>query len=100
MRAPAENPHRKAIEVLAERGWTKGTLEDANGVCIIGACLHAYRFFELSPIRDVVEEQYPERVKRPGFSPVAAFNDHPDTTLEDVILVLEKAAARFDEVLA
>jgi hypothetical protein len=44
-------------------------------------------------LRDVISEQYSERTD--GFSEpgvvIVQFNDHPDTTFEDIRIVLEKA---------
>ncbi len=50
---------------------------------------------------EVAVEQYPDRV---GLSPLAysskfaEFNDHPDTTEDEVVAVMEKAAIRLDEI--
>jgi hypothetical protein len=113
---------RKAIEVLAERGWNQGGLVGAGGrVCALGALsiacygnphldtegmTHSARTSAHQAMgeawlqaADVVKEQFPERVVGVGTDlPLARFNDHPDTTLDDVILVLEKAAVRAEEV--
>jgi hypothetical protein len=48
----------------------------------------------------VASEQYPERavVLEGGVKGTfATFNDHPDTTEDEVVTVMEKAAVRFDE---
>lgn len=46
-------------------------------------------------IAGIVEEQFPERFYDDGdiVSTVTHFNDHKDTTLDDIRLVLEKADA-------
>jgi hypothetical protein len=69
---------------------------------------------ECQLVRDIILEQFPDRTrdafctcteckrKKGNLSPAAIiprFNDHPDTTFEDVLLVLEKAAIKCDEVL-
>jgi hypothetical protein len=48
----------------------------------------------------VAEEQFPERIttKGTGIS-FPVFNDHPSTTEDDVILVMEKAAIKFEETV-
>lgn len=122
------NPYRKAIEVLAERGHAKHELEEDDGtVCALGALSCALTgsargavYTELAsssqpgphhgyvvPLADVILEQFPDRVleglasHRPTFQPavVANFNDHPLTTVDEVVLVLEKAAVRQDELV-
>lgn len=124
-----DNPYRKAIEVLAERGHTKHATSDENGVCALGALSCALtgsaeeaRFGSKSwsngyapafehdfavPLAKTVLEQFPDRVNevvdtgRPNYEPaiIANFNDHPSTTVDDVVLVLEKTAIRQDELL-
>jgi hypothetical protein len=44
----------------------------------------------------VAVELFPDRVFSDEFS---EFNDHDDTTEEDVVSVMEKAAVRFDELV-
>jgi hypothetical protein len=56
----------------------------------------------LEVLNAVAREQYPERVVRSATYPNAAFsefNDHADTTEEEVVAVMEKAAVRLDETL-
>lgn len=106
------NRIRDAIEVLARRGWTKETFTDDDGRhCLQGALYEAHgvtvttcssvRLALAGPMADdmrlvneVVRDQYPERFGAVGAS---WFNDHPETTVDDVVRVLEKAAARRDE---
>ena len=45
-------------------------------------------------MNEIIEAEYPERKGGVG---VSRFNDHPDTTLEEVVRVMEKAAVRKDE---
>lgn len=47
-------------------------------------------------VQQVIQEQFPER-DEDEFP--EDFNDHPDTTEDDVILVLEKAAVLWDETV-
>ena len=106
------NTIREAIRVLSRAGWTQDAFTDEAGRhCLQGALYEAYgqrpfdarqRNVRLSPemaddvrlVNEVIEAQYPERTGGVG---VSRFNDHPDTTLEDVVKVMEKAAVRKDE---
>lgn len=112
------NIERKAIEVLAERGWGKGAyLEPHTGnVCGLGAIAIAVGMNDCDINRgtlfnppaefdahrkhldDIATEQFPDRIGT-GWFGFFGFNDHPDTNIEDVLLVLEKAAVRADEVV-
>jgi galactitol-specific phosphotransferase system IIB component len=94
------NPIRNALVQLSRRGWVKGYIEDAQGrVCLLGALSHCSGGIGASTIVEkVIVEQYPERYDAAVYmNHVARFNDHPDTTLEDVVMVMEKAALRLDE---
>lgn len=55
------------------------TDEDTNAMCAL--------------LNKVAIELFPDR----GFQFIAEVNDHPDTTEEDMVTVLEKAAVRWDE---
>ncbi len=106
------NTIREAIRVLSRAGWTKDAFTDPSGRhCIQGAL---YETYGLQPfdgrqvgvpltgemaddvrlVNEVIEAQFPERTGGVG---VSRFNDHPDTTMEDVVRVMEKAAVRKDE---
>ena len=106
------NTLREAIRVLSRAGWTKDAFTDGGGRhCLQGALYEAYGQcpfdsgqlnVRLSPemaedvrlVNEVIEAQFTERYGGVGIS---RFNDHPDTTWEDVVLVMEKAALRKDE---
>lgn len=109
------NRIREAIQVLANRGWTKNSFTDGGGRhCLQGAlyeaygvnsgeCAHHLRLrlagelaADMRLVNDVVASEYPDRFGGVGAS---RFNDHPETTVDDVVRVLEKAAARRDERL-
>ena len=108
------NRIREAIEVLVRSGWTKATFTDEAGRhCLQGALYEAHCALpyseretgvpvggeladDLRLVNRVIEEQYPDRFGGVG---VSRFNDHPETTLEDVVRVLEKAAVVRDEAL-
>lgn len=100
------NHIRRALEVLARTGWTKHAFTDDGGRhCLQGALYDAYGVCpdrvsgelaqDVRLVNETIEEQYPERFGAVGIS---RFNDHPETTLDDVIRVLEKAAIRKDEL--
>jgi len=71
-----------------------------NDRCILG---HVQGDYELTPavlvLSDIGREQYPERCGAtiPSVA-IAFFNDHPDTTWEDVERVMEKAILRAEEM--
>lgn len=107
------NRIREAIEVLARRGWTQGAFtDDAGRHCLQGALYEAHgcqprlqgRLTRTVPdpgvtadirlVNEVIAAEYPDRVGAVG---VSRFNDHPETTVEDVLRVLEKSAVRRDE---
>lgn len=109
------NRIREAIEVLARRGWTKDSFTDTDGRhCMQGALYEAHGVNMIacsSPVRlavegdlasdmallnAIVQSEYPDRFGAVGTS---RFNDHPETTIDDVVRVMEKAAVRRDEQL-
>lgn len=119
----SENLARKAIEALDKYGWHKGNWQGMDGsVCGYGAIrMSAYNGgffntmcgdFEASRLADeqvhqahriaskIALEQFPERFALVGGQRLrgfAIFNDHENTTLDEVILVLEKTAIKLDE---
>lgn len=106
------NRIRDAIELLARKGWTQGTFTDEAGRhCLQGALYEAYGCQPRVPgrlgrnlpgdladdvrlVNETIATEYPERVGAVG---VSRFNDHPETTIDDVVRVLEKSALRRDE---
>jgi hypothetical protein len=114
----------RAEQQLTERGWTKHHYTASDGrVCSVGALLAVLipEFsYETDPadisthqsvlkqvddacehLNAVAAEQYPERCddEDAGDAGVVWFNDHPDTTIEDVMRVFEKARVRAQEVV-
>lgn len=98
------NAFDRALEVLDTHGWTqfRGTFYDTRyngGVCLGLAlgnakCTRSDCFL----IGDVIEEHYPRRLRRVDRYPnFPFFNDHPETTEEDVRLVLKLASAKAGE---
>jgi len=109
------NRIREAIEVLARRGWTKDSFTDADGRhCMQGALYEAHGMVmnacsspmryavagdlatDMALLNAIVQSEYPDRFGAVGTS---RFNDHPETTIDDVVRVMEKAAVRRDEQL-
>lgn len=105
----SSNVARDAIEVLRTKGWTKGNYSESGKHCAIGALavamnegsnldIFSYGLVEKSPLAiqvgKIAKEQFPDRTSK-GY--VTVFNDHEDTTLDDVIMVFEKAAVWIDE---
>lgn len=105
---------RKAAEVVQTGGLCKGRYHTAKGEhCTVGALQAVTDSFSgtlvtdaQEVVADVIFEQFPERVAVLGasgrdytFGVVTFFNDHEDTTKDDVVMVLEKAALKAEEIL-
>ncbi len=106
------NTIREAIRVLSRAGWTKDAFTDASGRhCIQGALYETHGLCpfdgrqvalpltramadDVRLVNEVIQDQFPERTGGVG---VSRFNDHPETSLDDVVRVMEKAAVRKDE---
>ena len=107
------NRIREALELLARRGWTKGRFTDDDGRhCLQGALYEAHGCRprtvghlgrtlsgeladDVRLLNETIAAEYPDRLGAVGIS---RFNDHPETTVEDVVRVLEKTAVRRDEL--
>lgn len=95
-----ENPYARALERLRVKGWCKyksGTEEGPN--CVSGALAYVTNDNvlldkRLEFVSRIVEELYPSEW---GWTTVPTFNDRSDITFEDVEVVLEKAAVRWEE---
>ncbi len=97
---------------MSRSGWTKnaftdesgrhclqGALYEAHGICAVdggqvGRPVDGELAGDVGLVNEVIREQFPERFGGVGAS---RFNDHPHTTVDDVIAVMEKAAVRKDE---
>ena len=106
------NRIRDAIELLARKGWTQGHFTDESGRhCLQGALYEAHGCRPRRPgrlghtlsgeladdvrlLNETIAAAYPDRMGAVG---VSRFNDHPETTIDDVVRVLEKSALRRDE---
>lgn len=97
-RKTAEN----AISLLREKGWSKGSATGPDGsICMaVALCegkVHTDDMDELSAFTasswdamTYIRRLFPERMS--PWDRIADFNDHPDTTREDVLLVLKHMA--------
>lgn len=93
----------KALDLLKEHGWfqmARPPAEDDNGSnCMMTAVTFARAMLPqrtLAALANVITEQYPERTRADAYSPrdrIVFFNDHADTTFEDVERVFEKVIA-------
>lgn len=104
------NPIREAMNNLPGH-WYQGnysngkrfswTDEDATNFCGLGhvyrvADMHGINHYDSLKIMNIVAgELYPDRTGGEPHFP--RFNDHPDTTEEDVLTVMKEAAIRFEE---
>ena len=97
----------EAIDVINERGWIQGSMENDHGVCLLGAYRRAcglqpnqsWDGFLNSPAEvelDLLDETALEQYGALGF---VAFNDQLGTTKDDVITLLAKAAIKKDELV-
>jgi len=93
------NEFENAREWLDEHGWKKGSGGDDRGVgagCVQDALYYGNnRTVLMSAYRRVAEiadELFPGRIAH-GVAFPHTWNDHPDTTEEDVRLVLKHLAA-------
>jgi len=87
--------------------WYKGPQGPGGTKCVMAHLIDNsdYELKDYAKARDilndVVIEQFPDRTYDLGirsYHSVVKFNDHPDTTEDDVVAVLEKAAVKYDEL--
>ena len=101
-----ENPFRAALEWFGPNGerWRKlngghpWRRDEGCALVAVSAVSSSPEWDCASRLGRVIWEQYPDRVwDNDDDMAVAHFNDHPDTTFDDVRTVFEKAAVRWDE---
>lgn len=99
------NVYERAVEAIRERGWCQHALEASNGaVCLLGAYAAAAGLYndrgELRYPAPDEERALAKAIRSAGFEwrsgSVEPWNDAPDRTVEDVLLVLKHAAVEFD----
>jgi hypothetical protein len=92
---------RDAADILRSGGHCKKMLSDGKGRhCAVGALAAVYNDLSAIFFRDIEKvalEQYPERFLPNRYNSLVEFNNHPDTTGDEVIAVFEKAAVMFEE---
>ena len=97
-----KNPFRKALEWFeGGRKWAKRVFRSGDRACSLGALSWAEASKqEATYLDDLAVELFPQRAKHDHeglLRPTAQFNDHPDTTWEDIEALFEKAAVRWEE---
>ena len=116
---------KRAAEIMRTRGMAKWVQVDRDGsVCVAGAMNmaarehHAVYSAVSTPtwnmplhgnawkmLDTVAREQYPDRVGDAAVLryvqyPVVDVNNHPDTTIDEMLLLMEKAAVRVEELVS
>ena len=91
-----------AADCIERLGWTQGRMRDECGVCLWGAIRTASEALnECSVIARFLEYRVVHRLSAmaTGYLALAAWNDEPDRTKQQVLDLLRKAAkeAREDE---
>lgn len=93
------NPLTVAADTIRQYGWIQRQPGDVEvGFCLLGALGHVGRpaglqFRALRSLQDVCEDVY-------GDALISYVNDRRITSADQAIQLLEKAAARYDEVVA
>lgn len=101
---------RKVMDILREYGWHQGSMVGPDSsFCILGALQRAYGRTDLEEdmgmridayrtyrsmrnrLNSVAQELFPDRIHGCAIEYVAAVNDHPKTTLEDIELICKHA---------
>ena len=95
----------RAKDMMNIKGMTKERAFDpvTGSVCMFGALgFQMEGSKELSQTMaltlQVIEEQFSDRLNG-GTSTIPTFNDHPETTLDDVNVVWEKTSILLDEMV-
>ena len=81
----------KLYEKVTRDNWIKGSVGNGDKHCLVGHIWDMRPLVNVRPLYDAIKMLYPERVGGIGGRTIAAFNDHPDTTFEDVQRVLKFA---------
>ena len=98
--------YEKTAQHLIDNGWIKGQTKDKDGqCCLIGALQQVVGYKnslrDRSLPREVAMELFPERTKgvdKPDMASthgnLVQFNDHPDTVLADILIILQESSKR------
>jgi hypothetical protein len=88
----------KAAGIMSERGHCKRATADAEGrVCFIGAVIAVPGISDGDPLRIMVTAEHVLAERGIRTTPIE-WNNHPETTGEDVILLLKETAERLSLV--
>lgn len=82
------------MDVLNERGWCQGALEAVDGrVCLMGA-MNVASFGNSQAVAShaSLHGKVIHYLHEKHNQTVPGYNDHPDTTLEDIMMVLKEVA--------
>lgn len=104
----SENVYRDAADVIRKYGWVQGSFGTTErGFCLAGSVCFAITRLEMglgismkeavaiSGLTPLLEDMYPG-FEREGYG-VSSYNDKVFESVDEVIAVLEKAAAKLDE---
>jgi hypothetical protein len=87
---------RRAAELLGERGWCQGEIEDGDGrMCAVGAIRRAaseVMHTRHSWSESVALNRLRGQVRTREMHSIPRWNDAPERTAEDVILAMKRAA--------
>ena len=98
--------YEQAAQYLLDTGWTKGAMGGAGRPsCLLGALQEVSSYQDLSDLsripRAVAIELYPERANSQWTAEhesmkgnLLKFNDHPDTVLADILIILQESSNR------
>lgn len=92
------NPFNKALDILDEKGWSKGQgVGDKGEICLGWALVEGERPLNKKQLKkaDNIESKL---LKGRGYEweRISTFNDAPETTEEDVRLFLKECAEEWD----
>lgn len=97
---------KKARDTIANGNWWKGSARSDDcpeKVCAVTALGDACDDFHLNldDREEVIQfvDRFAPLTKGPNLRPLAAFNDSPGTTSQDVVNVFDKALAELGELL-
>lgn len=98
--------YERAAQYLLDNGWAKGQMGGSgNPSCLLGAIQEVSSYQELHILsrlpRAVALDLYPERANANLSEEYATmrgnlvkFNDHPDTVLADILMILRESSNR------
>lgn len=88
---------KKLSERITAANWYKGGLHNQQHTkwCVLGHMTdEEARYVYVEPMSKVIRELFPERVDLRFTSVIVGFNDHPDTTFDQLMKVIEETERR------